>query len=287
MAALEEPARLPRIDDFRSKKRRKLLAPAEQVAAKGGHVFGFQGLGFVSRHGECSRLAWGMHLDLYLCCCWPAVEADRAVCAAASSKHRSSGGGSSGSGSKPKPGSGSKSRHSGHGGSQPKAQPLDKDNKQVSGCAQPVAVASTSIHTSYAEHALRSHGMLFSHRAAICRPLRRTRKAAWPSTCALCQCGGSCLRNLLMCCLTFVTGWVPSTGAGQVRRQPAGALVRGQAPEQGPVQSGRPPRRREGEQRAHFCMHTGLNAGLGQLLESGLAIRTRVSAEGAVREHLC
>lgn len=35
MAALEEPVRLPRIDDFRSKKRRKLLAPAEQVAAKG------------------------------------------------------------------------------------------------------------------------------------------------------------------------------------------------------------------------------------------------------------
>jgi hypothetical protein len=152
----------------------------------------------VSRRGDCSRAASGCMQS----CCKPAVEA-WCPFAAASSKHRSSGGGSAGK-SKHSSGS-SKSRHSGHSGSQPKAQPLDKDNKQVSGCAQPVAVASTSIHTRYAEHALRSHGMLFSHRAAICRPSHRTRTLHGRAQSTLCRSGGSCLRDLLMCCLTFVT----------------------------------------------------------------------------------
>lgn len=77
-----------------------------------------------------------LHEAFISICCWPATEAGCAVCAAASSKHRSSGSGS-GSAGKPKHSSGSKSRHSSHSGSQPKAQPLDRINKQVGVRAQP------------------------------------------------------------------------------------------------------------------------------------------------------
>lgn len=235
MAALEEPVRLPRIDDFRSKKRRKLLAPAEQVAAKGEQVLRarFYGVGVASGlQGVCIyRCGWptvkpGLH-----CALQPAASTGAAAAAAMLA-------------------SPSTAAAAARAGTAATAARSPRPSRSTKTTSRWVSVRSLWL---WRQQALICTPCTAQQGMLLCTCSSLLTLTITPAPCMTAHSVPTwivCIQTLLLCSSTDFTLLI---GTGQVRRQPAGAAVRRQAPEQRPVQGGCPPRRRKGEQRLNFC----------------------------------